>query len=137
MKHGEGHLGEEGVSPEERHDERTSVLVWAGAGLAIVLVVVSFAMLWLFNYLAAEEAARSPRRNPLATTYGRELPPQPRLQSAPLRDLEHLRAREDAILHGYGWMDRERGLVRIPIERAMELLAERDSGAAAQEQGRR
>lgn len=31
------------------------------------------------------------------------------------------RAREQAVLDSYGWVDRERGIVRIPIERAIEL----------------
>jgi hypothetical protein len=29
------------------------------------------------------------------------------------------------LLEGYGWVDREAGVVRVPIERAMELLLER------------
>jgi hypothetical protein len=39
------------------------------------------------------------------------------------QDLTSLRAREDGQLHSYAYLDRNRGLVRIPIERAMELLA--------------
>jgi hypothetical protein len=48
--------------------------------------------------------------------------PFPRLQvSAPV-DLLAFRAREDAELHSYGWINRTSGVVRIPIERAMELV---------------
>ena len=39
--------------------------------------------------------------------------------------LKNLRATEDASLTTYGWVDRDTGVVRIPIERAMDLLAER------------
>ena len=36
-----------------------------------------------------------------------------------------LRARQDAELNSYGWIDRSNGVVRIPIERAMDLIAQR------------
>lgn len=45
--------------------------------------------------------------------------------SAPGAELERLRARERELLHGYAWIDREAGVVRIPIGRAMDLVAER------------
>ena len=38
-------------------------------------------------------------------------------------DLQNLRAREDQELHSYQFINREQGLVRLPIGRAMELLA--------------
>jgi hypothetical protein len=50
------------------------------------------------------------------------LPPEPRLERLPGRQLERLRAEEDRELHSYGWVDRKAGVVRIPIERAMQLL---------------
>jgi hypothetical protein len=34
-----------------------------------------------------------------------------------------LKARQRASLSKYGWVDRSRGLVRIPIERAMDVVA--------------
>jgi hypothetical protein len=35
--------------------------------------------------------------------------------------LEALRKKEAEILESYGWVDRPKGIVRIPLERAMEL----------------
>ncbi len=52
-------------------------------------------------------------------------PPGPQLQTHAREDLLKLRAAEDAMLNGYGWVDRKAGLVHIPIERAMELTAQR------------
>jgi hypothetical protein len=49
----------------------------------------------------------------------------PRLQSAPIGDLKDMKAAEDKILNGYGWIDQQHGLVRIPIDRAIDLLAQR------------
>lgn len=53
------------------------------------------------------------------------LPPEPRLQSEPGQEQRELRTRQAAQLEGYGWIDRGAGRVRIPIERAMDLLARR------------
>jgi hypothetical protein len=49
----------------------------------------------------------------------------PHLQLSPPRDLEQFRAREEAELNSYGWIDRTAGVVRVPIERAMELVLQR------------
>jgi len=53
------------------------------------------------------------------------LPPEPRLQVSPPIDLIRLRDVEDVTLNNYAWMDQDTGRVRIPIQRAMDLLAER------------
>ncbi len=52
--------------------------------------------------------------------------PTPRLQTDDgLQDVADLHTREDLLLENYTWVDRSQGKVRIPIERAMELIAER------------
>jgi hypothetical protein len=43
----------------------------------------------------------------------------------PASDLKHFQAEEDARLRSYGWIDRQRGIIHIPIERAMDLIAQR------------
>ena len=55
----------------------------------------------------------------------REAPPEPQLQTHPLKDMDELRAAERTMLDHYAWVDQEAGVVRIPIERALELTAER------------
>lgn len=49
------------------------------------------------------------------------------------RDLMELRASEDSILSTYELLDSARGVYRIPIERAMELLAAEAAGTKAGE----
>ena len=53
------------------------------------------------------------------------MPPEPRLQTNPREDLRELRAKEDELLGSYGWVDKNAGVVRIPIEDAMKLTVER------------
>jgi hypothetical protein len=51
--------------------------------------------------------------------------PAPDLQVASSLDYQEMRAAEEAQLHSYRWVDREAGIAAIPIERAMEILAQR------------
>jgi hypothetical protein len=52
--------------------------------------------------------------------------PTPRVQTDDgNQDVADLHAREDLLLSNYTWVDESKGTVRIPIERAMELIAQR------------
>ncbi len=110
------------------HEERDVAfrpILWGGVGLLLATTLIFLMVFWLFGYLERGAAERSPAVNPLTTAYGRRLPPEPRLQTHPIRDLKQLRAAEDEQLNTYGWIDRNTGTVRIPIARAMEVLAQR------------
>ena len=84
-----------------------------------LLVVVVLGGLWrMFKAMEGEPTVS-------AFAGPRELPPQPRLQTAPVLDLVEIRERELKRLSSYGWADQATGKVHIPIERAMELLVQR------------
>ena len=52
--------------------------------------------------------------------------PTPRVQTDDgNQDIADLHQREDLLLDNYSWVDRSQGKVRIPVERAMELIAQR------------
>lgn len=51
--------------------------------------------------------------------------PQPRLLVNEPMNLAEFTKREQEILHTYGWVDRSAGTVRIPIDKAKDLLMER------------
>jgi len=52
--------------------------------------------------------------------------PTPRLQTDDgSQEIADLHAKEDLLLENYSWVDQSQGKVRIPIERAMELIAQR------------
>ncbi len=53
------------------------------------------------------------------------LPPEPRLESDNSAELGKLRAREDALLSRYAWVDRKRSIARIPLERALDVALQR------------
>jgi hypothetical protein len=116
------------IGPEIGHEERDVNLrpiIVAAVGLVLALVFVALAMLGLYDVFARREARLSPPENPLAAAEAPRLPPEPRLQVQPIRDLRELHAAERKLLDHYAWVDRSAGIVRIPIERAMEVMVER------------
>lgn len=52
-------------------------------------------------------------------------PPEPRLQAIPVEDVLAYRERMDRLSSSYEWIDSAAGIVRLPIERAKQLVAER------------
>ncbi len=100
--------------------------IFVFAGALLVTGVLIHLLVWvLFRYFTARETVRVPRQYPLATAQENRLPPEPRLQTNPRQDLRDLRAHEDDILNSYGWVDRNAGIVRIPIDQAMKLTLQR------------
>jgi hypothetical protein len=118
--------------PSSGHERRdispATVLRW-GAGIFVLLILAALAMWFLLGRYDRELAEESPAPSPLAS-YGPQEPPEPRLQVDPAADIARLRATEQTQLDGYGWVDRQGGSVHIPIERAMQLLAERRGSGA-------
>jgi len=88
-----------------------------------MVVAVFLVVLWMFDDFAADVARHNKPLSPLAET--QQIPAGPLLQVTPHADLKAFRASEHAVLHSYGWIDPKAGIVRIPIGRAMKLLAER------------
>jgi hypothetical protein len=121
----EKHLPEGHPKPaHETSDANTRSVVIFG----VVLFVTLVASLWLvdvvFHYFTAHQ-----HLGPPLTPYGhvRELPPPgvPRLEVHPGEDMEHYREQQEKLLNSYGWVDRDAGTVRIPIQRAMDLLLQK------------
>jgi hypothetical protein len=94
-----------------------------GAGLAVMIVIVGLIVYGTFQYLARHPAI-SPQSNPM-TVGDLQIPPEPRIEDHPAIAIQQLHAQEDKTLSTYGWTDRKAGVVRIPIDRAIELQLER------------
>lgn len=79
----------------------------------ILLLVAPLALMWAYSDVVFDvsRALRVP-------------PPAPQLQTNPSQDLANFRAEEERRLNTYYWIDRQKGIVHLPIERAMEKLAE-------------
>jgi hypothetical protein len=111
-----------GPGAHETRDVNARRLLQLALALATIIGLVLVVGALFFDYLE-RSTARGVPPSPLLTTSDR--PPSPRLQVDPQIDLLRKRAQEDAVLNSYEWVDRATGTVRIPIERAIELTAER------------
>lgn len=125
---GEGH-DHEHTNPAVSH-ERRDVNVFQisafGIGLLLGCIVVVFAMWGLFTFLFKREDAKNAGAPPPAILSERaKKPPEPRLQEQPKVELKDLKEDEDAILSSYGWIDPNKGIVRIPIDQAIDIVAQK------------
>jgi hypothetical protein len=98
--------GSESVRYESRDVQFWPVAVSLAALLAL-LAMVAVTIAGLFKWLAAS----TERMAPSAAAVQAPAPPH---------ELRRLRQREEQLLDGYGWVSREKRIVRIPMERAMK-----------------
>lgn len=101
-----------------------------GLALAILLVVVVIVTYWLHEHYTIVQVRTQAPPSPLSSA--REPTPEPRLSVTPGEDVKALRAAEDSILKSYAWIDAKNGIVRIPVDRAIEILGQRGLPARAQ-----
>src|SRR5579862_1264275 len=106
----------------ETRDAGVGALAYFAIGLCLTLALILVSMRWVFFHF---ERAQS--LGPPATPFANErpLPPGPRLQVDPLQDWRVYRAQQQETLDSYGWVDEKNSVVRIPIDRAMDLLLQR------------
>jgi hypothetical protein len=101
----------------------------------VLLAVVTLLLMgWLLPALTARQGQGAMPSALLSEAV--PVPPVPRLQVAPAQELQQWYVAEEEILQSYGWVNKEAGIVRIPIARAMELLVERGL-PSRDEQGKR
>ena len=101
-----------------------SGIVWFVVILTVVTVVCMGLMWGLFAFLDKRHDASDIARSPLAAPQG-QLPPAPTLLTDEPTNLLQYKKSEDTALSSYGWVDKEAGTVRLPIDRAKQLLLER------------
>ena len=112
--------------PQDPHagHETTDINVWAVGKFAIGLVIVCVVSLVLLFGLLKFFQSRE-ETSVANTVEPTKLFPEPQLQKTEILDLKALHAEEDKLLNGYAWVDPKQGIVRIPVDRAIEVLAKR------------
>ena len=118
----------------ERQDMSSSGVYVFFAALAIGGVLTYFIVIGLYGFLERYDRSHQPAQNPLTTPKVEtrtvvkediETFAQPRLEVDERRQLNDIRLQEESTLHRYQWADEKAGVVRIPIERAMDLIVQR------------
>jgi hypothetical protein len=129
----------------ERQDLHVSGILYFLLALVVVTAICLFGLRGLYAYLDHREKTSQPAVNPLVTNvpadtrhiapgYPQSTFPNPKLEEDERGQLNDIRTEEERTLYSYGWVDEKAGTVRIPIDRAMDLIVQR--GLPVRGQGR-
>jgi len=116
----------------ELSDLRPGYIAFFGIGLSVVLVIAVVIASLIVHYKTVQHARQDTPIPRLARE--REATPGTPLQVDAANELRRVRAAEQAVLKSYGWVDKDAGIVRIPVDRAMEILAKKGLPARKQEE---
>ena len=126
----------------EQEDLSSRSALYFLAGLVLVCVVVYLIVFGMYRFLDSYATAHQPPMSPMVTPEAdtravtpenAETFPQPRLEENERTQFRSFIEDQDRKLATYDWVDKDRGTVRIPIDRAMELIAQR--GLPVHEEG--
>jgi len=113
--------------PEEalkrEHEQRDLSIRGIMISLTLLTVFTAFfvvAMAGMLGWLNTSADAADPAPSPVGAA--EKIPPQPRLETLDGSVLQTLHESENYLLDGYGWVDRDAGAARIPLDRAMEII---------------
>lgn len=115
-----------GQGAYEKTDARFGPTLRAGLYILGTMFLTAAVVVPLYRLFIREEtASQRPAASELRDRAGLVEPAGPRLVVSEPKALAAFRAREDALLSSYGWVEKDRGIARIPIDEAMRLVAER------------
>lgn len=150
LQNGHGH---DSFEPEDLSP--VGVFYFMG-GLAVVGVLIYFIVIGMYRFLDAYDRKHETPPNPMAVQTGVDVRgtmpfsealskidqtfPKPVLEHSEMQQFNSILEKQDQTLASYDWVDKDKGIVRIPIDKAMELLAQRGlpvlpQGAAVQPSG--
>ena len=109
----------------EESDVNVGAIVRYGVGLVVFAAIVHLFLWWLLGVYERQNERAQTQVFPMAAGQRDRLPPSPRFQENPQEELQELRAKQKALLEGYGWVNKEAGVARIPIDDAMKMVVER------------
>lgn len=102
----------------EASDANIPLVVWTGVG--ILFTVVLCAVIVVFQYRF--ELAMLPKKPEGVFSTQGKLPPQPRLQAFPAKDLVEFQHQQASKAETFGWADKQAGVARVPVEKAMDMI---------------
>jgi hypothetical protein len=123
----------------ERRDISAAGVIYFLIGLAVFALIMHFIASGLFHFLEKRAESQQTPMSPLITNapvdtrhlnadyrdYLKQNFPSPQLEIDERDQLDQIRMHEEEKLATYDWIDQNAGTVRIPIERAMDLIAQR------------
>ena len=108
----------------ERSDADAGGSYKAGLAILAAMVLTALALVPMFRLLAKRESqAQPPPAGAVKTEMSEPVQSFPKLVSSEPLALAEFRASEESLLTSYGWVEKDKGLTRIPIEHAMRIVA--------------
>src|SRR5580704_2392790 len=102
----------------EQSEVSVRLIVVSLAFLAVATLVTLVLVVGIFRYFYDSNGTAEATRLSQPV-----VPPEPRIEVAPYEQLQQLRAKEDHVLSTYALLDKSSGTVRVPIDKAIDLLA--------------
>ena len=135
--HDHAHDPEYGPTPKGAKYEHTDIDVsvgykfglWLAVSMLISVAIVTGVFKLFESRLHSENVLA--QKYPLAVGQHKQ-PPTPNLQNQPFKDIYMLRQGENEKLTSYGWVDKDGGIARLPIDRAMDVMLEKGFPARAE-----
>jgi hypothetical protein len=107
------------------HETTDASAFYVGLFALGLLLSILLTLLFLYQMFWRFEASAK-RADPIASPVARnQMPSGPLLQTQSSADLVKLRHDEDLVLSSYKWIDKQQGIVQVPIQRAIDLLSDR------------
>jgi hypothetical protein len=122
-KHDKPIVHKDGITGYDTKDVVGKKVAFSFALLAAVTILSALVALGTWKAWESKQSSGAVAILPVAEE--RALPALPRLQPVPPIDLKALRDYEKSKLDEYAWIDKQAQIVQIPIERAMEIVAEK------------
>jgi hypothetical protein len=110
----------------EKTDAQAGPTLRAGLYILGAMFLTALVLVPMYRFLGRREAAgQEPAATALKADAGAPAPAFPRLVASEPAVLAEFRAQEDAFLAGWGWVEKDKGVARMPIDAAMKIVAER------------
>lgn len=129
----DNHIPDPSIGHDTR-DVNIKLILFSTVVMVVIVLITCFFTVGIFDFLNAHSGS-VPQSTSL--TAPKEIPPVPRVLEHPWEELPVLRGTETRTLNSYAWVNQGGGTVRIPVDRAIDLLAARglpvepSAGAAA------
>jgi hypothetical protein len=128
----------------ERRDIGGTGVIYFFVAIVAATLVAAFLLVCMYKFLDKRSNAEQAPVNPLVTNapadtrhvrtdYPNSAFPEPRLEKNERTQFNDVISGEEQTLNSYGWLDEKSKTVRIPIERAMDLIAQRGLPVRPQE----
>jgi hypothetical protein len=106
----------------ETTDFNLKYIVYFAVSLLVGLAVVLVGATWIFKtFVKRDEKEQVVRSEVQPVEVG---PREPQLQISPDQENQAYLAEQREALSNYGWVDQARGIAHIPIDRAMDIVAQ-------------